>query len=84
MLVDIKEFGKIITKPQPHPDFACHFIPFEHKLGEQRGWTMLDGEGVREAEIVLGNYVWVGQGHRILPEEDKSFHSTGVLSVKTC
>jgi len=69
MLVNVKEFTKVIAEPQLHPDLARRFVAFKHEPGEQRRWTMLDGEGLREAKVVLGNYVRVDQGHRILPEE---------------
>jgi hypothetical protein len=67
IFIDVNKVAEIMTEPQPHPDFAHCLVPFEDELGEQRGRTVLDGQCVREAKVVLGDDVRVDQSHQDSP-----------------
>jgi|SRR5262249_772842 len=69
LLVKVEQLAKIVAKAQTNAHGSRRLVAFEHKSREKLRRTVLDRQRVREAEIVLGNDVWVDQSHRETPDE---------------
>src|SRR5262245_53202407 len=79
----MEQFLEIVAEPQADAHAPARLVAFEHKLREQRSRAVLYRQRVREAEVVLGNDVWVDQAHRETPGEFVSFGDDGAVSVWT-
>jgi len=67
VLVDIEEIAEIVAEPKADAFLARRPIALQDKRGEQRRWSVLDRQRVREAEVVLGDDVRIDQSHRDTP-----------------
>jgi hypothetical protein len=67
LLIYVNQFIKIVAKAQADAKLPCGLITLQDKAGEQASRAVLNGQRIREAEVVLGNDVWVDQSHRETP-----------------
>src|SRR5207302_6993467 len=84
VLVHVDQLIKIIAKTKTNSQLPCRFIAFQHKASQQARRTVLDGQCIRQTEVVLGNDIRIDQRHRNTPGEGRYSTNTAAEVLRWC
>src|SRR5436305_7651931 len=84
MLVGIEQIVEIVAHPQPDPDPPRRLVALQQKRRQQARWAMLDGNRVRQAEIVCRNDVRVNEGHGRNPQKCRIYLPVTAVRLTEC